>query len=413
MHWSQGSPALLDAADEYVIEPGSNSVLVAASIAGAEALEVSVTPTLVAADGVSNVRIEGMVLCNATADGVLLYNVNNVVVSNVEICNTVGWGARVTGQASGVRDSYIHATGAGGVYLYGGNRQNLTPGAMFVETSIVENFGRRVRTYSPAVLTEGAGSAVKGNIIKGSPHVGIMFSGNDHLIAFNDISEVVKEAGDMGAIYAGRDWTMRGNTIRGNLVYDILGPGHGAGRGVYLDDQFSSATIESNIFSNVKYGVFIGGGRDNLVRRNIFFSSDPSIFFDARGLDDARLSAGNQPTLEKNLSNMPINSAIWTSRFPSLARIRSENPMAPIGNRIHENVFVDGEPILLFGNSARTYMTDSLGVRASVRTNPADKWTGAPKAQWLSTLNGQAPGVEGYFPWAEFDQMRLRASKAR
>ena len=409
----RGSATLLDAADEYVIEPGSNSVLVAASIAAAKDLEVSVTPTLVSADGVSNVRIESMVLCNATADGLLFDNVKNVTIANVEICNTNGWGARIAGQASGVRDSYIHATGAGGVYLYGGNRQTLAPGAMFMETSIVENIGRRVRTYSPAVLTEGVGSAVKGNIIKDSPHVGIMFSGNDHLIAFNDISEVVKEAGDMGAIYAGRDWTMRGNTIRANLIYDILAPGRGAGRGVYLDDQFGSATVESNIFSNVKFGVFIGGGRDNMVRRNVFFGSDPAIFFDARGLDDRRMMAGNQPTLEKGLSNMPINSAVWTSRYPELARIRGETPMAPIGNRIHDNVFVDGEPILLDGKSASLHMTGSPGLRATVRSSPAAKWLGTPRPQWVALLGGQAPGVQEYFPWAEFELMRQRAVRSR
>jgi len=366
----------------------------------------------VSASGVENVRIEGFVLCNATATGLELENVENVVVSNVEICNTRGWGARISGRASGVRDSHVHGTGEGGVYLYGGNRQDLSRGEMFVETSVLENVGRLVRTYSPAVASEGVGGTIKGNIIKGSPHLGIKFSGNDHLIAFNDISDVVREAGDMGAIYSGRDWTSRGNVIRANLVYDVMAPGRGAGRGVYLDDQFSSALVESNIFSNVKYGVFIGGGRHNTVRRNVFFSSDPAIFFDARGIDDAGLSAGNQPTLEKSLNDYPINSAIWSSRYPELARIRSENPMAPIGNRIHENVFVDGEPIELWGHSAATYMTDSLGSRASVRA-PANKWTGTPQPQWFSSVNPQVAGAEALFPWPEFEQLRQRANQAR
>ena len=408
-----GSAALLDAADEYLVEAGSNSVLVASSVAGSPELEVSVTPTLVAANGVENVRIEGFVLCNATGTGLELENVENVVVSNVEICNTRGWGARITGRASGLRDSYVHGTGEGGVYLYGGNRQDLTRGEMFVETSVLENVGRLVRTYSPAVASEGVGGTIKGNIIKGSPHLGIKFSGNDHLIAFNDISDVVREAGDMGAIYSGRDWTSRGNVIRANLVYDVLAPGRGAGRGVYLDDQFSSALVESNIFSNVKYGVFIGGGRHNTVRRNVFFSSDPSIFFDARGLDDARMISGNKPTLEKGLQAVPYESAIWTSRYPELARIRGDKPMAPVGNRIHENVFVDGKPIELYGSSAAIYMTEAVGVRVGIHGQLAGRRSGIPKREWLSTLSGQARQVDGFFPWEEFEQLRARALQSR
>jgi hypothetical protein len=87
--------------------------------------------------------------------------------------------------------------------------------------------------------------------------------------------------------------------------------------------------------------------------------------------------------------------------------------MAPIGNRIHENVFVNGKPIELYGNSAAIYMTDSVGIRASARNQLVGKWSGTPKPEWLSMLNGQALEVQGFFPWEEFEQLRQRAARSR
>lgn len=62
------------------------------------------------------------------------------------------------------------------------------------------------------------------------------FNGNDHLMEYNEINDVCYESNDAGAIYAGRNWRMRGNVIRYNYLHDISGfEGKGC-VGVYLDD---------------------------------------------------------------------------------------------------------------------------------------------------------------------------------
>ena len=406
-----GAAAYLDLPGEYVVEPGSGSVIVQSGVADDASIEVSVAATLVSANGTRHVSFEGLSLCNTTGTALDLRNVEAVVLDNVEICNTGGWAVNKVGSRSGLRDSHLRRLGGGGVNLYGGDRASLTRGDMFVEGSVIEDFGRIERSYSPAVRTEGVGGVVKGNIVRHSAHVGIMFGGNDMEIALNDISDVVREAGDMGAIYIGRNWTTQGHVIRGNRIYDIKGPGHGAARGIYLDDQFSSALIENNLFANVRNGVFVGGGRYNTVRRNVFFASDPSIHFDARGLDSPQLIAGNRPTLEATLAAQPYTSALWASRYPALARIQSENPMAPIGNRIHDNVFVDGTPLLLYGPSAAAYLSPLVG--QSVRTVAgASSWQGTPTQSWFATLSGQVAEADSLFPWAEFETARQRAERA-
>ncbi len=128
------------------------------------------------------------------------------------------------------------------------------------------------------------GDRISHNLIAKVPHMAIGFKGNDHLIEYNEIDSACYESNDAGAIYTGRNWTMRGNVIRYNYLHDIAGfEGKGC-VGIYLDDAFSSAEITGNIFKNVTRAMMIGGGRDNKVVNNIFIGCTPSIHVDARGM---------------------------------------------------------------------------------------------------------------------------------
>ncbi len=49
----------------------------------------------------------------------------------------------------------------------------------------------------------------------------IGWSGNENIIEFNEIYNVVLETNDAGAIYSGRDPSMQGNVIRYNYFHDI------------------------------------------------------------------------------------------------------------------------------------------------------------------------------------------------
>ena len=113
-------------------------------------------------------------------------------------------------------------------------------------------------------------TAPRHNLIDNAPHQAIGFAGNDHLIELNEIHTVCYESNDAGAIYAGRDWTMRGTAIRHNYFHDISGfEGRGC-VGVYLDDQFSGTEVFGNLFYKVTRAAMIGGGRDCTIANNIF-----------------------------------------------------------------------------------------------------------------------------------------------
>ena len=128
--------------------------------------------------------------------------------------------------------------------LGGGDRATLTPGRArtpTTTTSITTAAGSRM--YHPAIHFDGVGNRATHNLIDNAPHMAIGFGGNDHLIEFNEIHSVCYESNDAGAIYAGRDWTMRGTVIRYNYLHHISGfEGRGC-VGVYSDDQFSGTEI--------------------------------------------------------------------------------------------------------------------------------------------------------------------------
>ena len=102
-------------------------------------------------------------------------------------------------------------------------------------------------------------------------------------IEFNEIHHVCLETGDVGAIYTGRDWTLRGNVIRHNFIHHTGGVGMGS-MGIYLDDCVSGTQIYGNVFCKVHRAAFIGGGRDYKVENNIFVDCTPAVELDGRGL---------------------------------------------------------------------------------------------------------------------------------
>jgi hypothetical protein len=72
--------------------------------------------------------------------------------------------------------------------------------------------------------TDGVGHRVINNEIHSGPHAGITFGSSNNIeVYFNEIYDVVQQAGDMGAIYQGIDWTSQGSFISYNYIHDVGG----------------------------------------------------------------------------------------------------------------------------------------------------------------------------------------------
>ena len=240
----------------------------------------------------------------------------------------------------------IYQMGHSGISLSGGDRKTLTPAGHFAENNHIYHYGQWKRMYQAAIHLGGVGNRASHNLIHDAPHMAIGFGGNDHVIEFNEIHNVCMESNDAGAMYTGRNWTMRGNVIRHNYLHHINGfEGRGC-VGVYLDDMFASAEISGNVFYRVTRAAFIGGGRDCSVVNNIFVECKPALHVDARALGWAHGHADGwiEEANEKGtLSGIAYNKPPYSERYPALVGILEDEPKAPKGNIIERNVSYGGK----------------------------------------------------------------------
>ncbi|MBI3684426.1 MAG: right-handed parallel beta-helix repeat-containing protein [Acidobacteria bacterium] len=292
---------------------------------------------LVSITNAANVRLLELTLEVTRGNGVEIRGGRECVVAHCILRNIGNTAVTISGGAgNGVEDCDISQTGDGAVTASGGDRRALTPSAHFVTGNNIQRFSRWVRTYRPAVSISGVGQQVLRNRIHHAPHMGIALSGNDHLIEGNDIHTTAWETADVGAFYMGRDWTWQGNVLRANFFHN---QGNGDVNSVYLDDCASGTLVEGNIFHRAGRSVFIGGGRDNTVRNNLFIDGNPAVEVDARGLTWAyRWFNGEDPTLMDRLKQMPYKTPPWSERYPKLVNILDDEPAIPKGNIVENNV---------------------------------------------------------------------------
>lgn len=178
----------------------------------------------------------------------------------------------------------IYNTGCGGVLLGGGNRKTLKPANNSVENCDIWRVNRLELTYKAPVNLDGVGNRVVNNRIHRTEGMAIYFHGNDHLIEFNDIHDVLLDVSDQGAIYSGRDPSEGGTMIRYNFFHDIRTPGQHQGgwpnQAIFFDDWgTNTATIFGNVFHDAgreRGAVFFHGGGESAVINNIFIECGAS-----------------------------------------------------------------------------------------------------------------------------------------
>jgi len=308
---------------------------------------VSVAPSLVTMKDVSHLSLEGVVMEAARGTAVTVTGGTQVRVAKCTIRNCGGNGVEVSrGTENGVIGCDIYETGNGGITLDGGDRKTLTPAGLYADNNHIHHFARWNRMYHGAIHLNGVGNHATHNLLDNAPHTAIFFGGNDHLIEFNEIHSVCYESNDAGAIYAGRNWTMRGTVIRHNYLHHINGF-QGAGCvGVYLDDMYCGTMIRGNLFYQVTNAAFIGGGRDNTIDNNIFVDCRPAVHVDARAIGWAKYHTEGwvKEAQETKLHlGIPFMEPPYSTRYRGQATILEGDPYAPEGNVISHNVCWGGQ----------------------------------------------------------------------
>ena len=318
---------------------------------------------MVQLDGVSNVKFEGLTLETMRDTAIIIRGGNGCTVAGCTFRKSAAGAVNVEGGTNHrILGCDIYDTN-GGIHLTGGDRITLTPGGHVAENNHIHGWARINKTYNPAITLSGVGLRASHNRIHDAPHMAIGFGGNDHIMEYNEIYDVCQQSNDAGAIYTGRNWSMRGNIIRYNFFHDIFGLDNNGAAAVYLDDEFSSADVIGNVFYRMTgLSFLIGGGRDNVIENNVTLETGP-LSIDDRGLNWAKLSTGPNGDMPQTLKEMPYKSEPWRSRYPKLVNILEDDPGSPKGNVVRYNLFVKtrepqiSEPARKYGVISNNWVT--------------------------------------------------------
>jgi hypothetical protein len=197
----------------------------------------------------SYIELRNLIIEVARGNGIEISGGESNAVNDCTIRNIGNTAVIIKGgRNNGVSGFQIYHIGESALKIIGGDRRTLYSSHNYVENNDIYQYGRWLYTSTAAVELYGVGHRIAHNRIHDAPHMAIYLNGNEHIIESNEVHNVCLNTGDSGAIYMGRDWTMRGNIIRGNYFHDIGSPYKGGTRSIYLDDCASGTTIEGNIF---------------------------------------------------------------------------------------------------------------------------------------------------------------------
>lgn len=154
---------------------------------------------------------------------------------------------------NGISFCEIYNTGTGGAYIGGGERKTLVPANNYIEHTKIYNVNRLEKTYRPGVFLSGVGNRVSHCEMYDMSGSAVILHGNNNLIEYNIIHDVIKEVADAGAIYMGRDLSEVGNKICNNFIYNLSGMKNDDWGffAIYFDDYCSFNELSGNYFYNL------------------------------------------------------------------------------------------------------------------------------------------------------------------
>jgi pectate lyase len=305
-------------------------------------LSVFNAPFMVELKNCSYVTLQGLSFEESRGSAISIAGGKNCLIKNCRFERFGRDGIHVEGGSEhGISGCLLRTLGFRGIDIKGGDRKTLTAANDYIENSVVEYFSLFKRTYEPAVYLDGCGMRVSNNRFRHSSSSAMRLEGNDFTIEYNDVSQVVNESDDQGAVDIFYNPSYRGINIRFNRWSDILGGTLCGSAGVRLDDMISGVTIFGNIFERcggkLFGGVQIHGGKDNQVENNLFYNCFSAVSFSSWG-EKRWLEQLDTPEMKEKLySEVDINSPLYLNKYPELKTIRENADV----NTIKNNLIVD------------------------------------------------------------------------
>ncbi len=235
----------------------------------------SLEDTMFTFDNTNYITIDGINMSSMLESAVNIIDSDYINIRNADIKETQKRAGYIGGTSNNSGFSYCDFENVnGGIGLNGGDLKTLEKANNYVEGGSITNFATMNKTYNPAIDLGGVGNRMTGIEISDGPHAAIIYKGNDHIVEFSEIYDVVKEAADQGAIYTNANVSQRGTVIRNNYFHDIVASGQGGADnyGIYMDGHTGGCDVIDNIFEDVTNGIQIGGARNMNIIGNTFIN---------------------------------------------------------------------------------------------------------------------------------------------
>lgn len=279
----------MDVEGEYYIDRYQNKDVLYFKPAGGTVEGKQVTlrafdDNLLRLEGTKGVTVRGLTLSDSLISGVQLLDAEDTLLDGVEVFNVSMDAVRIGettesitalpdyetvrgGHRNVVQNSYLHDLGGGGVLLGGGDRSTLERGDNVARNNEIARFSK-LATYTPAGYLYGVGNSFENNYVHDAPHMAVQIMGNDMKVNHNYFYDLVKNAGDQGVVYTGRDYTYLGNEVAYNF-FEKIG---GSNDAFYMDDGASGMRFHHNVVKDAHSGVFFQSGHSNKATDNVFIN---------------------------------------------------------------------------------------------------------------------------------------------
>lgn len=251
-----------------------------------------------------------------------------------------------------IRRCDVEETGRGAIFVEGGDRKTLRSGDNLVEDCRIKAYSRMQLCYANAIGVQGVGTKIRHNFICDAPHQAIALGGNENVVEYNVLSNVVNCADDAGGIYKGRNPSMRGNVIRWNYFVDIGSPrGHGTAA-IYFDDGDVGELVQGNVFVRCGYPgkgsfgtVFSHAGFSNVVCNCVFVDCKRPIG-NAPWPDNRWRDYVMAPLWQKRLlEEVDITKPPYIDKYPDFEGFMDPQPGQARDNLAYNNVMVNCDTV--------------------------------------------------------------------
>ena len=298
-------------------------------------------------NGIHNWTVENINFEMGRYRAVNLKKCNAIVFRNCSFRNFGNSAISINGNNNRIENCTIKSIGGTAIVLDGGNSAKLEKAHNTVIGCDISDWAYYNRVYTPAIKLSGVGNNVIGNRIYFAPHGAITIVGNDHLIENNEISNVLLEFRDFGAIYAfiGLNQLMRGHIIRQNYFHNIGSLGGGV-HAVYADEATSGWSIENNLFYKIgnkdaRVTAIFGNSATYLnIKNNLFLDCSEtfelSLHFSTWG--KKRYLDSFKKQWEKQYSQENSISEVYLQHYPELKGLSTEDKVYVNTNAFTNNI---------------------------------------------------------------------------